>query len=96
MLKQLTAALLGAALAFAAVAQDTLSEGVVRKVDKSAGKITLKHGDIKNLDMPPMTMVFAVTDPAFLEQVKAGDKVRFAADKDATGQYVVTRIEAQP
>jgi Cu/Ag efflux protein CusF len=93
MIKNLTAALLGAALALSAVAQEALSEGEVRKVDKSTGKITLKHGDIKNLDMPPMTMVFAVTDKALLDKVKAGDKVRFAADKDATGQYIVTSIE---
>lgn len=95
MIKPLMAGILGAALAFSAVAQDALSEGEVRKVDQSNGKITLKHGDIRNLDMPPMTMVFAVTDKALLEKVKAGDKVRFAADKDATGQYIVTRIEAQ-
>ena len=93
MIKRLTAAVLGAALAFAAIAEVALSEGEVRKVDKSTGKITLKHGDIKNLDMPPMTMVFTVTDKALLEKVKAGDKVRFVADKDATGQYIVTSIE---
>jgi hypothetical protein len=71
-----------------------LAEGEVRRVDKAAGKITLKHGDIRNLDMPPMTMVFGVTDKSMLDRVKAGDKVRFSADKDAQGQYVVTGIEA--
>ena len=70
-----------------------LTEGEVRKVDKDAGKITLKHGPIKNLDMPPMTMVFQVKDRAFLDKVKAGDKVRFAAEEKA-GAYVVTSIEA--
>ena len=95
MIKQLSAALLGTALAFSAAAQDTLSEGEVRKVDKSSGKITLRHGDIRNLDMPPMTMVFAVPDKALLDKVKAGDKVRFAADKDGSGQYIVTSIETQ-
>ena len=65
----------------------------MRKVDKDAGKITLKHGAIKNLDMPAMTMVFRVKDPAMLDQVKAGDKVRFAADK-VGGGFVITRIEA--
>lgn len=95
MLKHIAAALLGATLSLSALAQDTLSEGEVRRVDKSAGKITLKHGEIRNLDMPPMTMVFAVPDKALLEKVKAGDKVRFAADKDAAGNYVVTSIEAQ-
>ncbi len=95
MSKTLTAALLGAVLAFSAAANEHLSEGEVRKVDRSSGKITLKHGDIKNLDMPPMTMGFAVTDKALLDKVKAGDKVRFAADKDGSGQYVVTSIEAR-
>ena len=65
----------------------------VRKVDKDARKITLKHGAIKNLDMPAMTMVFQVKDAALLEQVKAGDKVRFAAEM-VGGQYTVVRLEA--
>ena len=69
-----------------------MTEGEVRKVDKSAKKITLKHGPILNLDMPAMTMVFQVADPAMLEQVKAGDKVRFSADK-ADGAFSVTKIE---
>jgi Cu/Ag efflux protein CusF len=90
--------LLAAALAIAAVAlraQPTadLAEAEVRKVDKEARKITLKHGEIKSLDMPPMTMVFQVRDPALLDRVKAGDKVRFAAEK-VGGQYTVVRIEA--
>jgi Cu(I)/Ag(I) efflux system periplasmic protein CusF len=72
---------------------DALTDGEIRKVDKDAKKITIKHGEIKNLEMPPMTMVFQVKDPVLLEQVKAGDKVRFAADK-VGGGYVVTRIES--
>ncbi len=71
----------------------TLADGEVRKVDKDAGKITLKHGPIKSLDMPPMTMVFQVKDRAFLDKVKAGDKVKFAAEEKA-GAYIVTAIEA--
>ena len=59
----------------------SLTEGEVRKVDKQAKKITLRHGAIRNLDMPGMTMVFNVTDPGVLDKVKPGDKVRFAADK---------------
>ena len=70
-----------------------LAEGEVRKVDKSAGKITLKHGEIKSLDMPPMTMVFVVKDPAMLDQVKAGDKIRFAATNQ-DGKFTVTEIQA--
>ena len=69
-----------------------LSEGEVRKVDKDAKKITIKHGPLANLDMPAMTMVFQVKDPAMLEKVKAGDKVKFAADK-VGGAYTVTKIE---
>lgn len=68
------------------------TEGEVRKVDTAQQKVTLKHGEIKNLDMPPMNMVFQVRDPAMLSQVKAGDKVRFTADKIG-GAYVVTSIE---
>lgn len=67
------------------------AEGEVRKVDKSAGKITLKHGEIKTLDMPPMTMVFSVKDASVLDGVKVGDKVRFrAANQD--GKFTVTEI----
>jgi Cu/Ag efflux protein CusF len=95
MIKQLSTALLGATLALAALAQAALTDGEVRKVDSATGRITLKHGEIKNLDMPPMTMVFRVQDKALLDRVKAGDKVRFAADKDAAGQLVVTAIEAR-
>lgn len=95
MIKRFTAAALAALLAASALAEAALSDGVVRRVDKSAGKITLKHGEIKNLDMPPMTMVFAVPDKALLDAVKAGDKVRFIAGKDAQGQYVVTAIRRQ-
>lgn len=72
-------------------AADT-TEGEVRKVDLSAGKITLKHGEIKNMEMPPMTMVFKVQDPALLSQVKAGDKVRFTVDK-IKGAYTVLTLE---
>lgn len=69
-----------------------LSEGEVKKVDKEAGKITIKHGPLKNLGMPNMTMVFRATDPAMLDQVKAGDKIRFEADQ-ANGAYLVKKIE---
>ena len=68
-------------------------EGEVRKVDKAAGKLTLKHGPIANLEMPPMTMVFRVKDPAMLEKVKEGDAVRFKADK-VDGNFTVTEIQA--
>ena len=69
-----------------------LAQGEVRKVDKDSGKITLKHGPIPSLEMPGMTMVFRAKDPAMLDAVKAGDKIKFDAAKEG-GQYVVTRIE---
>jgi Cu(I)/Ag(I) efflux system periplasmic protein CusF len=66
--------------------------GEVRKVDKDARKITLRHGAIKQLDMPPMTMVFHVKEPALLDKVKAGDKVKFKAE-NVGGTLTVTEIE---
>ncbi len=65
----------------------------VRKVDAENGKVTLKHGPIKNLDMPGMTMVFAVKDKAMLDKVKAGDKVMFKA-MDVAGKYTVTELKS--
>lgn len=69
-----------------------MADGEVRKVDKDAKKITLRHGELKQLDMPPMTMVFQVKDPALLDKVKAGDKVKFRA-QNSGGTMVVTDIE---
>ena len=69
-----------------------LADGEVRKVDMEYKKITIKHGDIKNLDMPGMTMVFGVKDAALLDKIKAGDKVKFSAEKSG-GAIVVTDIQ---
>ena len=69
----------------------TLFEGEVRRVDKDAQKITLRHGPMPSLDMPAHTMVFQVTDPAILDQVKPGDKVRFHAEKRG-GAFTITEI----
>jgi Cu(I)/Ag(I) efflux system protein CusF len=71
---------------------DAMTAGEVRKVDKETRKITLKHGDIKNLDMPGMTMVFQVKDLAMLDNVKAGDRVLFRAEKSG-GALVVTDLQ---
>ena len=71
---------------------DAMTDGEVRKIDKENKKITLKHGEIKNLEMPGMTMVFQVKDAAMLDMVKAGDKVMFKAEK-ANGALVVTEIQ---
>jgi Cu/Ag efflux protein CusF len=74
-------------------ASTQLADGEVRKVDKDAKKLTIRHGPLPNLDMPAMTMVFQVKDPAMLDQVKAGDKIRFSAEKIG-GTYTVTAVEA--
>jgi Cu(I)/Ag(I) efflux system periplasmic protein CusF len=95
MKKFLSAVLLTAASALPVLAAE-MNDAEVRKVDRDAGKITLKHGEIKSLDMPPMTMVFQVKAPALLDKVKAGDKVRFAAERTAGGAFVVTEIEVKP
>ena len=76
----------------AAFGQSSMVDGRVTKVDASAGKITIKHGPIKNLDMDGMTMVFRANDPAMLTAVKAGDKVKFEADK-VNGQFTVMKVQ---
>ena len=97
----ITAIAIGAALAaFTAQADDkhhesALADGEVRKVDKDANKITLKHGPIQSINMPAMTMVFQVKDPAILNKVKAGDRVKFQAEMLPGGKAVVTRIEKE-
>jgi len=83
------------ALTFGALAQALpLAEGEVRRVDKAGSKISLKHGEIKNLDMPPMSMVFQVSDKALLDKVKVGDKVNFTASQ-VNGDYTVMSIEVR-
>jgi Cu/Ag efflux protein CusF len=84
---------LAAFVAFGAQAQST--DGEVKKVDKAQGKITLKHGEIKALEMPPMTMSYRVKNPAVLDTLAVGDRVRFDAEK-ADGSYTVTTIVKQP
>ena len=69
-----------------------MSDGEIRRVDKAAKKITVRHGPLVNLDMPAMTMVFQVKDEAMLDQVKVGDKVRFVAEK-SDGAFTITKIE---
>ena len=85
--------ILSVMFAMATVAQAPMVNGQVTKIDEAAGKITLRHGPIKKLDMNEgMTMVFRVQDPVMLKQVKVGDKVRFDADR-VNGQITVTKIE---
>ena len=88
----LTFGLTAGSLAAFAQAPLPLVDGEVRKVDIAQQKITLRHAEIPNIDMSPMTMVFRVKEPALLTQVQAGDKVRFTADK-VDGALTVMTIE---
>lgn len=76
----------------AAAAIAAWTEGEVRKVDKAAGKVTIKHGRMPKFDMPPMTMAYRVKDNAMLDQLKPGDKIRFDVD-GAGGAFTVMRLE---
>lgn len=76
-----------------AAAATEMSAGEIKKVDRESGKITIKHGRLYRLEMEPMTMAFRVADPRMLDQVQAGDKVRFDADK-VKGVLTVVKMEA--
>ncbi len=95
-MKPLATLLAGLASASALWAQAPDAEGEVTRIDKAAGKLTLRHGAIRNLDMPPMTMVFRVTDARLLEGVAVGDRVRFAADKVGGTYTVVSLVKTAP
>lgn len=71
-----------------------MTEGEIKKVNKDTGKLTIRHGELKNLRMSPMTMLFRVKEPAMLERVKPGDKIHFFAD-NINGQLTVTQLEVQ-
>ena len=66
----------------------------VRRVDKEAKKVTLKHGPIKSLDMPPRTMVFQVRDERLFDKLVAGEQIRFSAEQ-LQGAFVLTSVERQ-
>jgi Cu(I)/Ag(I) efflux system periplasmic protein CusF len=93
---KIAAAAIAASFSLAAgavLAQASSVKGEVKKIDEAAGKITLKHGPIKNLDMDEdMTMVFRVQDPAMLKQVKVGDRVQFEAERAAAG-ITITKMQ---
>lgn len=72
-----------------------MTDGEVRKIDRDAGKVTLRHGPIVNLDMQGMTMSFRVANPAMLDGLNVGDKVRFIAER-VNGAILVTRIDLPP
>lgn len=83
-------------VAAGATASTEMASGEVRRIDTAQKKITLRHGEIKNLEMPPMSMVFQVRDAALLDAVKVGDKVMFSAAKEADGSLIVTAIKPAP
>lgn len=94
MLKAAASILFAACLLLAAAvhAQASFTEGEVRKVHRDNRKVTIKHGEIRNIDMPPMTMEFAVKDARMLEMLQPGDKVRFRAANEG-GKFTVTEME---
>lgn len=69
-----------------------LSDGVVKKIDKAAGEVVIQHGQLDSIGMPPMTMAFGVADKAWLNKLKPGDKIRFAAEMKG-GNAIVSRYE---
>ncbi|ANK89307.1 MULTISPECIES: copper-binding protein [Rhizobium] len=91
MIKIAIAALLSASAAFGALAEE-FTKGVVNKVDAKAKKVTIKHEDLKNLDMPAMTMVFRVEDQALLEKLKEGSSIEFVAER-LNGKLTVTEVK---
>lgn len=87
----LTALLLGTTLT---LAHGEPVDGEIRKIDVAAGKVTLRHEEIKSLNMPPMTMAYRVRNPAWLESLQVGDRVKFSADK-VNGQFTITELEVR-
>lgn len=85
-----------AALAFVAAAAfaQAAIDGEVKKVDKPAARITLKHAEVKQFDMPAMTGAYKVADPGMLDRVQPGDHVRFSLER-LNNQYTITRIDVQ-
>lgn len=86
---------ISALLATLTWAQAPAATGEVTKLDKAGGRVTLKHGEIKNLDMPPMTMVFRVADPTMLDSLAVGNRIRFTAER-LNGQYTLTSVLKAP
>ncbi len=72
---------------------DSMTDGVIRKIDLKNSKITIKHGEIVNLEMPPMSMIFTVKDPTLLDGVAKGDKVKFVAMEEG-GKFFITDIQS--
>ena len=92
-LLSLSAAALLAISSTVALAQSATADGEIKKIDQSAGKVTVHHGPIKAFDMPdPMTMVYRVKDPSMLKSLKVGDKIKFEADHESSG-FTITKVQ---
>ncbi len=91
----LCALALASTFAMAQVSRAELTSGDVRKLDKEAQKVTIKHGPIKNLGMPGMTMVFEVRDPAVLDKLPPRGEIQFRVEQ-LQGAYVITQVEMVP
>ena len=76
-------------------AQEAIAKGEITKLDRAAGRVTIKAGEIKNLDMPPMTLVYQVKDAKLLDDVAVGDRVRFTAER-VDGRHTVTTLRKAP
>ena len=85
----------GSAPAATAAADDGYADGEIRRIDRENLKITIRHGELRHLNMPPMTMVFRVQPPELLGGIKVGDKVKFNVE-DINGSFTVTAIQAAP
>ena len=83
----------GMAAPAASMVKATYTDGVVKRVDRASGRVTISHDAIKNLDMPKMTMPFRVTDPTWLDKLKEGDRIRFAAENP---NGVLTMVAYEP
>ena len=84
-----------AAFSLALQAQTPSASGEITKLDTATKRVTVKHGEIKNLDMPPMTMVFRVADDKLLEGLSVGQRIGFTAER-IKGQYTITSISKAP
>lgn len=93
--RTLATGLLAGTLALAAAGSawaQALADGEIRRIDKASGKLTIKHGKIDSISMPPMTMVFILRDKALLETLAVNDKVKFDVKQEGN-DYIVTRLE---
>ena len=80
--------------AFNSFAQSEMAEGEIRRLDMETGKVTIRHGEIKSLDMPPMTMVFVARPKTILDGLKVGDRIQFVAIEE-NKQYITTKVIKQ-